>query len=237
MLTRSLATFGTAGVVALWLAATVQVTQAAMTSVYTDLETASGDAPGCETLAASDPDEGGEWASVRCPGPGGVWAHIEYADARDAIRVGEDGTGTPFLSDFTSFGPKIEWRLTDGAPTAMIVRMHVGGSADRQAQWLTVHKVDAATGKGCLFGVIDARANRNANRMARDLADQSASWACPDITRIVGKRGDALKHYAQGGRLYPWKPDRPARDGSLRSGTATFAGLSPIRPSAIFDTR
>lgn len=164
----------------------------AQSSTYTTLNTATGE-HSCETLAASDPDEGGEWANVRCAGPGGTHIYIDYADARDALRIGKDGSGTPFMAPFTSFGPKAEWRIRNGKPYAMIVRMTLGGSDIYDAQWLTVHRVPA-DGKGCLIGYIDARANPGANTMARKLANEHGQLECNSIKTVIrGKRGTAMK--------------------------------------------
>ena len=148
------------------LAATTFV-HAQPTSVYTDLDTAGGVGPGCETLEQAKEGDG-EWANVRCPGPGGVWAHIDYADARDTIRVGPDGKGTKFEGAFTSLGPKIEWRLTDGTPTAMIVRLK--RSVDEySSQALTVHKIEP-NGNGCLVAEVSARMPDH-NAIAQEVAD------------------------------------------------------------------
>lgn len=199
--------------------------RSAAKGMYAKLDTANGATGGCETLAASDPDEGGEWASVRCPGPGGVWAHIEYADARDTLRVGEDGMGTPFLSDFTGFGPEIEWRMQGDVPFALIAPMNVGGSGPDQSRWLSVHKVDAASGKGCLVGMVDAKASPQAGDMARRLADEAATKSCPNTARIVGKRGDRLRAYEERGGFAPWRPERK---GFLGSGTTRFAAAPDV---------
>ncbi|MEM9676702.1 MAG: hypothetical protein AAF890_01490 [Pseudomonadota bacterium] len=142
---------------------------------YTDINTADA-AQYCKTLEASSNEEGPGSAALVCAGYGGIDLYLDYYDARDAIRVGRDGVGTPFLPQFTSFGPKAEWRVEAGVPVAMILRMQLGGSSP--GNWLTVHKVDAATQNGCVMGYVDARANRNANLLARDMAAEAAGFVC-----------------------------------------------------------
>lgn len=178
--------FGVA--VVLYEAAFTLSAHAQPTSLYTDLDTAAGVTPGCETLEQAEPGDG-EWARVRCPGPGGVWAHIDYDDARDTIRVGPDGKGTQFEPAFTSVGPKIEWRMKGEVPVAMIVRLTRQGGG-RTSQSLTVHKVDATSGNGCLVGEVAASGPEasNANERARRIADDVAhGFDCATDQPVTGQ--------------------------------------------------
>ncbi|MEL7272039.1 MAG: hypothetical protein AAGK33_01255 [Pseudomonadota bacterium] len=164
------------------------------TSVYTTLSGPDGGLLNCETLSAAKADGEGEWAYLRCPGVGGVDLYIDYADARDTIRVGKDGKGTPFLPPFTGLGAKAEWRMAGGKPYAMIVRLTLGGIEEYKGQWLTVHHVNATTGQGCLVGYVDARANKNANVLARELADTVGREGCrTNGPAISGKMGNAMR--------------------------------------------
>ncbi|MEM9732468.1 MAG: hypothetical protein AAF903_03155 [Pseudomonadota bacterium] len=166
----------------------------AQISTYTTLSGPDGGLLNCETLSAAKADGEGEWAYLRCPGVAGVDLYIDYADARDTIRVGKDGKGTPFLPPFTGLGAKAEWRMAGGKPYAMIIRLTLGGMEEYKGQWLTVHHVNAATGQGCLVGYVDARANKNANVMARELADTVGREGCrTDGPVISGKMGRAIR--------------------------------------------
>ncbi|MEM1040000.1 MAG: hypothetical protein AAGI12_11090 [Pseudomonadota bacterium] len=157
---------------------------------YTDINTADA-AQFCKTLEASSNEEGPGSAALVCTGYAGIDLYLDYFDSRDAIRVGRDGVGTPFLPQFTSFGPKAEWRLEAGVPVAMILRMQLGGSTP--GNWLTVHKVDATAKKGCVMGYVDARANRNANLLARDIAAGADSFVCGrSELQFLGTQGELM---------------------------------------------
>lgn len=180
---------------AVWLTAAIaSPAHAAMTSAYSDLDTLEGMSR-CETLDGSGDDDPVGWALRRCAGHGSIDIYVHSYDGRDTARVGRGGVGIPFLPPFTHLGPKAEWRLTDGVPTAMILRMHLnaGDEAQTKVQWLTVHKVDAATGSGCIYAYVDTSRNRRANETARALADEAASRECPDEPVFATPTGEMME--------------------------------------------
>ena len=105
----------------------------------------------------------------------------------------EDGFET--FGPFNTTGKKIEWRLdADGRPIAAILRYFIsdpeGVAADGQV--LVVSRVaQADDGLSCVVGYVDARLNKNANELARKIADDDAAdFACGyNEAMWYGKRG------------------------------------------------
>lgn len=174
-------------------------------SVYTD---ASIDK--CENLLENpdqvDIDMG--TISVKCPGYKGYPFYFNEFDVRQSTYFGHlsqeilDGAGETFAA-FNHIGDKIEWRLDDrGVPRATILRytienMNPETSEPDKAfygQILVVSRVGQPEDKtGCVTAYIDALANKDANDMARQLADEQApSFACgrekPVFHGKVGKK-------------------------------------------------
>ncbi|MCB1444579.1 MAG: hypothetical protein KDJ87_01945 [Rhizobiaceae bacterium] len=162
-------------------------------SVYTDLVLAA-----CKTLVAPDPDEpGGDFMSARCPGLGDYAVIFKEGDLRQSLHYGYI---KPSLVEhaFESFGqfnhmnPKIEWRVdAGGRPYAAIQRFFVG-DAENQGQVLAISRVGQPDdAEGCLVGFVDALANKDANMLAREVADSVApSFRCgEDSAEYHGARG------------------------------------------------
>ncbi len=104
---------------------------------------------------------------------------------------------------FNSIGETIEWRLDGGTPFATILRWTLDnpgpdGSAPSPAsrgQVLVISTIDDGTGKpSCMAGLVDARANSNANELARQVADTVAvSFTCgTDTPAFHGKKGSLV---------------------------------------------
>lgn len=162
-------------------------------SVYTDLVLDR-----CKALVEPDPDEpGGDFMSSRCPGLGKYQVLFKEGDLRQSLHYG-------YLKQsiidhaFESFGgfnhvkPRIEWRLGDDRiPYAAIQRFFVG-DAENQGQVLAVSRVgQPGDREGCPVAYVDALANKNANELAREVADTiAASFACgKDRPEYHGTRG------------------------------------------------
>lgn len=99
----------------------------------------------------------------------------------------KDGKSLDVLTPYDA-GPRIEWR-GERAPTAAILRLSARDEDGRPASALAVVKL--APDQDCLVAVIDVKANRNANELAREAADAAPSTSCnaPRLTGAAGPTG------------------------------------------------
>lgn len=165
-------------------------------SVYSDL---SFDMP-CVPLST---DELG--GTFHCAGYAGYGVLVAESDLRTSVffgHVGEwyaEGAWESFQS-FNSIGNKVEWRLRDGIPIATIVRWSIyydstgelNADDESNGNVLVVSKVgQPAVGDGCVIGYVDARANEDANTLARDIADGlAAGFQCRvETAQFHGEEG------------------------------------------------
>lgn len=149
---------------------------AAIRSVYTSLVEAD-----CR-LVERDEETGA--TSSRCPGTAGYTLLVHDWDARMTVDVVAPDGGTHRLrysgvitSAFSSLGPRAEWRMRNGTPVALIVRVNAfeaPETPDRATSYLAVARI--TPGEACVIGRIPPSAS--ANEAARQAADQSASRSC-----------------------------------------------------------
>lgn len=146
------------------------------TSTYTDLDN------DCSDVADEKDFPQGSDIPMTCKGPDG-WAMYETYSAYDNYRhITKDGewaapisTGDDVDCLRASYpSRKIEWRLRNGRPIALIVRVSChdehGGTAEfspARGEYLVVQPLR----KGALPIAIDAKRNRKANEEARKKAD------------------------------------------------------------------
>lgn len=145
-------------------------------SVYTSLAEAD-----CR-LVEKDEETGA--TSSRCPGTAGYALLVHDYDARMTVDVITPDSRTHRLrysgvitSAFSSLGPRAEWRMRDGKPVALIVRVNAfenPETPDRATSYLAVARITAR--EVCVTDRIPPAAN--ANEAARQAADQSASRPC-----------------------------------------------------------
>jgi hypothetical protein len=153
-------------------------------SAYTSL-----DLDQCRLIETDD--YGG--ASWSCPGYGNIPVTVQEGDLRFSIQYGDDDSpGSQTLSPFNNLGPTLEWRLSDETgrwqPIATIVRYHTADidTGENSGQVLVVTQLEP--GNTCHMAYVDARANRNANVLARRAADRAGSFDCyNDEVEIVGR--------------------------------------------------
>jgi len=133
--------------------------------------------------------------------------YFSEGDLRQMVRFGNIRSQ---LGQWESFGEfnyandTIEWRLENGKPFATILRWFIENTDDignvageRKGQVLVVSTVASQeVPVSCVVGYIDARANNNANLLARKLADTKArNFNCSvDKAQFVGKRGKFSGH-------------------------------------------
>jgi hypothetical protein len=175
-------------------------------SVYTDFPLQNNHCKATHSMA-SDDDQGGDSVSMYCPGWKKYQVLYKEGDGRVSVHYG-------YLSKkivdsyWESFGPfssaaeKIEWRVDDkGLPVAAIHRYFLANIDEQtgmpsdalRGQVLVISKVGQPKDKsGCVAGLVDALANKDANEVARKVADEIApTFRCErDAATYHGKRGD-----------------------------------------------
>ena len=146
-------------------------------------------------------------ATSVCEGLAGIWFEINDGDARVSVTFGIDPDNRPEQRRFESFerfnniNDVIEWRHRDdiadgGRPFAAILRWLIsfsddGGATYKTGQVLVVSRVGGAQAPGCVVGYVDALVNKEANVMARQVADTlAAGFRCGvDEPAYHGKTG------------------------------------------------
>ncbi len=140
-------------------------------------------------------DSNPQGARLQCSGLGGYGVTFQEGDLRQAVQFGHVGTAGVFetFGVFNRVNDTIEWRLDDkGVPMATILRWFLEHPGDETGQVLVVSRIgqpgDAAA---CVVGYVDAKANSNANVMARVVADGLAGGFRCGIDQPVfhGERG------------------------------------------------
>lgn len=162
-------------------------------SVYTDIVLGK-----CKAIVEPNPDEpGGDFIITLCPGLKDYKVLFKEGDLRQSLHYGflsraiVDDAWASF-GHFNYMNPKIEWRVDDtGVPYAAIQRFFIG-EAHNLGQVLRVSRVGQPDDEqGCPVGYVDALANKNANDLAREVADTlAASFQCgKDAAVYHGTRG------------------------------------------------
>ena len=158
-------------------------------SAYTKLDLENG----CEFYQS---DEMG--GSAQCDGYKDYPVYFSEGDLRQTLRFGHVDPGSDHWESFGQFNHvnnTIEWRLgSSGKPFATILRWFIddGDPDAKDGQVLVVSTVGtAANPVSCIAGYVDARANSNANELARSVADSVAPvFKCgEDLPSFYGERG------------------------------------------------
>ncbi len=147
------------------------------------------DLDACKTLSQ---EEEGASVTLECAGYKDLAIYFKEGDLRQSQAYGP--IGKVWLDEaFESFGPfnhsnaTVEWRLdAGGVPFAAIVRWFVSDpettsdTDTRYGQVLVVSTVATAENPtSCVVGYVDALENRDANTLARKVADENArDFAC-----------------------------------------------------------
>lgn len=127
--------------------------------------------------------------------------HFYEGDLRQSVSFGAE---KPFESfgGFNYMNEVIEWRAdNNGVIFAAINRFYVSYydqklgdfDPDNPSQILMVHRVaQSPNDQSCIVGLVDARANKNANQLARQIADNLAmSFDCLTAQpQYHGQKGD-----------------------------------------------
>ena len=167
---------------ALLVAAPVSATE--LVSAYTDV-----DIEQCEMLSS---DEVG--ATCACEGLNGYPVTISEGDLRMTVSYGEDAMDEVAMSQgfgpFNRLGAKMEWLSPaddPDNPVATILRWYLQkGEGPGESQILVVTQLEP--GAVCQIAWIDATANKSANELARQAAeDLAGDFDCGGMPRIYGE--------------------------------------------------
>jgi len=141
-----------------------------------------------------------------CPGKSGLVVVISEDDLRQTVSVGpnrlaasKEPAAETWFAPFNSTGNTVEWRAVDGTPFAIIQRWLIADNNDTDKAGSPISKPMLAVtrlppGAVCHVAYIDGQANRNANELARQAADEFArDFKCgKDEVKVVGEKGAAV---------------------------------------------
>jgi hypothetical protein len=141
-----------------------------------------------------------------CPGKSGLVVVISEDDLRQTVSVGPNRTAASkepaaetWFAPFNSTGNTVEWRAVDGTPFAIIQRWMLADNNDTDKAGSPISKpilvvTRLPPGSVCHVAYIDGQANRNANELARQAADEFArDFKCgKDEVKVIGEKGAAL---------------------------------------------
>ena len=153
-------------------------TSGEVTYVYTSFDADKT----CRHRPSREPEDYGSWL---CRGYGGIAVRLSAGDQRMQVSFGpraaqELAAGQTFPGFNDVYKGTIEWRIAPGAdgkprPFATILRWNLimeGDQGTPSGRALVVTRL--GTGSVCHVGYVDARANPDANTLARKLADEKA---------------------------------------------------------------
>jgi hypothetical protein len=162
-------------------------------SAYTKINLAA-----CRAIppAPDDPLQSGAWW---CEGHAGIPVYVSEGDLRFFVSYGESApdelAAKTTLPAFNHIGETIEWRLApNGRPFATILRFFTSpGDGAPEGQVLVLTKV-GGPGQICHIGYVNARANPDANALAREVVDNGAgTFDCgADMALEYGLSGDEV---------------------------------------------
>ena len=182
------------------LAAATSVTPPALAGGQIESAYTTFDADKCPHEEGTDEEDYGTWT---CPGYQGLQVTLAAGDQRMYVSYGDWGDDDIALSQTLpgfndAYSGTVEWRLeraADGKPKpfATILRWNAvlaSDQADDKASVSPSGRVLVVTRLGpggvCHVGYVDARANPNANELARKIADDYArDFQCGEDKRIV----------------------------------------------------
>ncbi len=158
--------------------------KAKIESIYTDLV-----AEKCKTIESDDSGAGSY--EGECPGVGGYALHVLEGDIRQTINLVQKSSGNVWELDlwsvvsgaFSSVGEKAEWRVKrvrgNAVPIALIVRFNASEDVENSENVTSRLVVAKIAGESiCVTDIVEPV--KNANEIARKLADASASKPCKE---------------------------------------------------------
>jgi len=157
----------------------------------------------CRTIGK--PGDGASVAQV-CPGKSELVVLVSEDDLRQTVSVGpnraaaaKEPAAETWFAPFNSTANTVEWRAVDGRPFAIIQRWMISDSEQPDKTGPPISKPMLAVtrlppGPVCHVAYVDGQANRNANELARQAADEFArDFKCgKDDVKVIGERGRAV---------------------------------------------
>jgi hypothetical protein len=157
----------------------------------------------CSNVGKSRDNDG---ATQVCPGKSGLVVVVSEGDLRQTVSIGptpaaaaKEPAANVWFAPFNSAANTVEWRAADGKPFAIIQRWLIADNDDLDKSGTPTNKpVLAVTrlppGPVCHVAYVDGQANRNANELARQAADEFArDFKCgKDDVKVVGEKGAAV---------------------------------------------
>jgi hypothetical protein len=156
----------------------------------------------CRTIGK--PENGS--TTQECPGKSGLVVVISEDDLRQTVSVGpnrmaasKEPAAEAWFAPFNSTANTVEWRAVDGRPFAIIQRWLIADNNDPDKAGSPTSKPMLAVtrlppGLVCHVAYVDGQANRNANELARQAADDFArDFKCgKDEVKVIGEKGAAV---------------------------------------------
>lgn len=161
----------------------------AIESAYTPLVLDS-----CDDV--TPPEMADHGAVFRCEGYGGTEVRVAEGDLRMFVSygkgAGDQTAARQTLPVFNSIGETLEWRLEDGKPFATILRFRWDNDGTSRGSTLVVTKLGETD--SCHVAYVRAENNADANRLAREVADEDARrFSCKrDRPRTYGVDGKPI---------------------------------------------
>jgi hypothetical protein len=157
----------------------------------------------CRTIGK--PGDSGSTKQV-CPGKPGLVVVLSEDDLRQTVSVGptpaaaaKEPAAETWFAPFNSAANTVEWRAVDDKPFAIIQRWLIADSEHPDKSGTPTTKPMLAVtrlppGPVCHVAYVDGQANRNANELARQAADEFArDFKCgKDQVKVIGERGRAV---------------------------------------------
>lgn len=123
--------------------------------------------------------EEGTYVRQLCTGIAGYPLTVAEGDGRMNVHAGNDPVTGETIAPFNTLGDRVEWRLENGNPFAIIYRLKVVApeSADAGRSQLFVSKIGKNNGPSCVIAEI-AGDYPDANEKARRVADENRDFDC-----------------------------------------------------------
>lgn len=146
-------------------------------SEYTSLDSKS-----CRTIEF---DEETNYSIQACPSYKNIPVFIYQTDGLYSLRISNKGNNEGIGFAFGRLGDKLEWRLRNNEPFAVIYRYYDNSASNKSVNLsiLAIRKVSEKVGD-CIAGTVDGNLP-NANEIARRFADEKiANFKCGVDNRV-----------------------------------------------------
>lgn len=126
-------------------------------------------------------ESGGGFVREQCGSFKDVPLFRVEGDLRQSAYAGNEPTGQTTLGAFNYLTDKVEWRMRNERPIALIYRLKVDGidMPDYGKTQLFVQKIGVGDEHSCIIGLVAGNYPK-ANEKAREIADTAAAITCSD---------------------------------------------------------